>query len=139
MNADRAWKWRADAYWELISRTSWKRWSLTGLCGAALFFLYLFGLTRTGLLGPDEPRYAAIGRWQRAVVNALSGLVLAFLAARLWVVGESNLATHEVTMTLHIPHGPFALGFALLCALAAIAAFVLAAAQLQRALGRAAA
>lgn len=29
---------------------------------AALFFLYFFGLTRTGLLGPDEPRYAAIGR-----------------------------------------------------------------------------
>ena len=31
-------------------------------CLCALFFLYLFGLTRTGLLGPDEPRYAAIGR-----------------------------------------------------------------------------
>lgn len=28
----------------------------------ALFFLYFFGLTRTGLVGPDEPRYAAIGR-----------------------------------------------------------------------------
>src|SRR5579862_8096154 len=28
---------------------------------AALFFLYFFGLTQTGLLGPDEPRYAAIG------------------------------------------------------------------------------
>ena len=41
---------------------SWKKWVLTALCGAALFFLYFFGLTRTGLLGPDEPRYAAIGR-----------------------------------------------------------------------------
>ena len=40
----------------------WKRWALAFLCSAALFFLYLFGLTRTGLLGPDEPRYAAIGR-----------------------------------------------------------------------------
>jgi 4-amino-4-deoxy-L-arabinose transferase-like glycosyltransferase len=29
---------------------------------AAIFFLYFFGLTRTGLIGPDEPRYAAIGR-----------------------------------------------------------------------------
>jgi len=29
-------------------------------CGA-LCFLYFFGLARTGLLGPDEPRYAAIG------------------------------------------------------------------------------
>jgi 4-amino-4-deoxy-L-arabinose transferase-like glycosyltransferase len=27
-----------------------------------LFFLYFLGLTRTGLIGPDEPRYAAIGR-----------------------------------------------------------------------------
>jgi 4-amino-4-deoxy-L-arabinose transferase-like glycosyltransferase len=29
---------------------------------AAIYFLYFFGLTRTGLLGPDEPRYAAIGK-----------------------------------------------------------------------------
>ncbi len=28
----------------------------------ALFFLYFFGLTRTGLLSTDEPRYAAIGQ-----------------------------------------------------------------------------
>ena len=27
-----------------------------------LYFLYFFGLTNVGLLGPDEPRYAAIGR-----------------------------------------------------------------------------
>ena len=26
------------------------------------YFLYFFGLTRAGLLGPDEPRYAAISR-----------------------------------------------------------------------------
>src|SRR5215468_9824475 len=26
------------------------------------FFLYFFVLTRTGLLGPDEPRYASIAR-----------------------------------------------------------------------------
>jgi len=32
------------------------------LGAAALYFLYFFGLTRTGLLGPDEPRYAAIGK-----------------------------------------------------------------------------
>lgn len=29
---------------------------------ALLFVVYLFGLSRTGILGPDEPRYAAIGR-----------------------------------------------------------------------------
>ncbi len=28
----------------------------------ALYFLLFFGLTRVGLLGPDEPRYASIGR-----------------------------------------------------------------------------
>src|SRR6516225_6292517 len=26
------------------------------------YFLYFFGLSASGLLGPDEPRYAAIGR-----------------------------------------------------------------------------
>lgn len=29
---------------------------------AALFFLYFFGLDRAGMMGPDEPRYASIGR-----------------------------------------------------------------------------
>ncbi len=40
----------------------WKRTALVLLCGGALFFLYFFGLTRMGLLGPDEPRYAAVGK-----------------------------------------------------------------------------
>jgi 4-amino-4-deoxy-L-arabinose transferase-like glycosyltransferase len=39
-----------------------KRSALLLIGAAALYFLYFFGLTRTGLLGPDEPRYAAIGR-----------------------------------------------------------------------------
>jgi len=46
----------------LLSPIPWKRGALALFCSAALFFLYLFGLTRAGLLGPDEPRYAAIGR-----------------------------------------------------------------------------
>ena len=33
---------------------------------AGLFFLYFFGLTRIGIIGPDEPRYAAIGRTMAA-------------------------------------------------------------------------
>ena len=33
---------------------------------ALLFVVYLFGLNRTGVLGPDEPRYAAIGRQMAA-------------------------------------------------------------------------
>ena len=49
-------------YWNLPSLKSWKPWALALLAFAALCFLYFFGLTRTGLLGPDEPRYAAIGR-----------------------------------------------------------------------------
>ena len=39
-----------------------KRWTLLLFGAAALYFLYFFGLTRTGLIGPDEPRYAAVGR-----------------------------------------------------------------------------
>jgi len=46
----------------LLKQISWSRWPLALLGGSALWFLYFFGLTRTGLLGPDEPRYAAIGR-----------------------------------------------------------------------------
>src|ERR1700726_205336 len=38
------------------------RWPLWATAGAALFFLYFFGLTRMGLITPDEPRYAAIGQ-----------------------------------------------------------------------------
>lgn len=86
---------------------------------------------------PFVPR--AVATWQRAAVNLLSSVVLAFLAGRLWIVGESNLRTNEVTMTLHIPHGPFALAFALLSALAAVAAFVVALEHLRRARGRPAA
>lgn len=39
-----------------------RRWLLLALAVAAIYFLYLFGLTRTGMLSADEPRYAAIGR-----------------------------------------------------------------------------
>jgi 4-amino-4-deoxy-L-arabinose transferase len=46
----------------LLTQNPWRRWPLVVLCASALFVLYFFGLSRTGLLGPDEPRYAAIGR-----------------------------------------------------------------------------
>src|ERR1039457_5057707 len=49
-------------YWELLFETTWKRWTILLALAVALFFLYFFGLTRTGLLSADEPRYAAIGR-----------------------------------------------------------------------------
>ncbi len=46
----------------MLSDTVWKRRTILLVSAVALFFLYLFGLTRTGLIGPDEPRYAAIGQ-----------------------------------------------------------------------------
>ena len=36
-----------------------RRWLLAGV---ALYGLYLFSLTKAGMVGPDEPRYASIGR-----------------------------------------------------------------------------
>ncbi len=35
---------------------------IAAVLAIALFFLYFFGLDRSGMLGPDEPRYAATGR-----------------------------------------------------------------------------
>src|SRR5579862_3747048 len=46
----------------MISSSAARRAAFLLLVAAGLFFLYFFGLTRTGLIGPDEPRYAAIGR-----------------------------------------------------------------------------
>jgi 4-amino-4-deoxy-L-arabinose transferase-like glycosyltransferase len=41
---------------------SFRTWTIAAVSAIALFFLYFFGLARSGMLGPDEPRYAAIGR-----------------------------------------------------------------------------
>jgi TRAP-type C4-dicarboxylate transport system permease small subunit len=67
---------------------------------------------------------AALARWQRVAVSAISSTVLAFVAWRLWVLSASHLRTVEVTMTLHIPHGPFSRLFAVMSGLAAIASLV---------------
>lgn len=53
-----------------------RRVALATLAAAAFFFLYFFGLTRTGLIGPDEPRYAAIGRAMEATGD--------WITPRLW-------------------------------------------------------
>ncbi|MDH5222593.1 MAG: TRAP transporter small permease [Betaproteobacteria bacterium] len=78
----------------------------------------------------------AIGRWQRVAVNLLSTVVLAFLGWRLWILSASHLRTNEVTMTLHIPHGPFTRAFAVMALLAALACLVVAVEHLRRARGR---
>lgn len=44
----------------LQSATRWRWLALAG--GLALLVLYVYGLDRMGLYGPDEPRYASIGR-----------------------------------------------------------------------------
>jgi len=75
----------------------------------------------------------AIGRWQRVAVNLLSAVVLAFLGWRLWILSASHLRTHEVTMTLHIPHGPFTRAFAVMAVLAAVASLVVALEHMRRA------
>src|SRR5580704_11335442 len=49
-------------YTGVLSEHSRLRWLAFALSAPAVFLLYFFGLTRTGLLSADEPRYAAIGR-----------------------------------------------------------------------------
>jgi TRAP-type C4-dicarboxylate transport system permease small subunit len=65
-------------------------------------------------------------RGQRIVVGLISGAVLAVIAWQLWILSASHMHTNEVTMTLHIPHGPFTRAFAVMAALASIAAFAVA-------------
>ena len=77
-----------------------------------------------------------IARWQRVAVNLFSACVLAGLGWRLWILSASHLRTNEVTMTLHIPHGPFTRAFAVLAVLAAFACLVVAASHLRGAQGR---
>jgi TRAP-type C4-dicarboxylate transport system permease small subunit len=74
----------------------------------------------------------ALATWQRLVVSLLSSAVLSVLAWRLWVLSASHLRTVEVTMTLHIPHGPFTRAFAVMALLAALASVVVAWAHWRR-------
>jgi 4-amino-4-deoxy-L-arabinose transferase-like glycosyltransferase len=53
------------------------RWRLLAIAGGlALLILYLYGLDRMGLYGPDEPRYASIGREMAHTAD--------FITPRLW-------------------------------------------------------
>lgn len=63
-------------------------------------------------------------RPQMVIVNLISALALGGMAWRLFVHSGELSKNHEVTMTLKIPHGPFAMAFSLLAAAACIAAIV---------------
>jgi TRAP-type C4-dicarboxylate transport system permease small subunit len=60
-------------------------------------------------------------RWQLTIVTTISFIVLGYIAWRLWLLSFQLISNNEVTMTLHIPHGPFARVFAAMAALAAVA------------------
>ncbi|HJQ58191.1 MAG TPA: TRAP transporter small permease [Vineibacter sp.] len=63
-------------------------------------------------------------KWRRpqlAAVNLISAVALGVLAWRMFIQAEELWRNNEVTMTLKIPHGPFALLFAVLSAFACLA------------------
>ena len=70
------------------------------------------------------PRGAMKG--QRIFISLLSAAVLGVIAWRLWVLSVSHLETTEVTMTLHIPHGPFTRAFSIMAGLATLACLAVA-------------
>ncbi|MDX1375817.1 MAG: TRAP transporter small permease [Burkholderiales bacterium] len=70
------------------------------------------------------PRGAMTG--QRIAINLISAAVLGVITWQLWVLSESHLHTNEVTMTLHIPHGPFTRAFSVLAGLATLACLAVA-------------
>ncbi len=64
-------------------------------------------------------------RWQQVIVTAISTVALAYIAWRLWALSFEHVKNREVTMTLHIPHGPFARLFATMSALSALASLMI--------------
>jgi len=67
-------------------------------------------------------------KWRRrhlAVVNLISAVVLGILSWRMLMQALELWRNNEVTMTLKIPHGPFALLFAALSAAACLACLVI--------------
>jgi TRAP-type C4-dicarboxylate transport system permease small subunit len=112
---------------KLLSRPVYGAYELTEFLMGMLIFCALPLVTaREGHVTIDVLDHllpAWLARWQRGIVGLVSTGALAFIAWRLWVLSASHFRTHEVTMTLHIPHGPFSRLFAVMAALAAAACF----------------
>lgn len=65
-------------------------------------------------------------RAQAVVINLVCATVLALITWRVWILAYDHARNNEVSMTLYIPHYPFAHFFAAMTALAALAALALA-------------
>lgn len=88
------------------------------LAAPALFFLYFYGLTRVGMIGPDEPRYAAIGREMARsgdwVTPRLWGEVWFEKPALLyWLVAAGNVAGFGADLAPRAPVAAVSLLFLL--------------------------
>jgi TRAP-type C4-dicarboxylate transport system permease small subunit len=114
---------------KLLTRPVYGAYEITEFLMGMLIFCALPLVTaREGHVTIDVLDHLVPGRfarWQRIAVNTLSAATLAFVAWRLWALSASHMRTHEVTMTLHIPHGPFSRLFAVMSALAALACLVI--------------
>ena len=112
---------------KLLSRPVYGAYELTEFLMGTLIFCALPLVTaREGHVTIDVLDHllpAWFARWQRGIVGLVSTGALAFIAWRLWVLSAGHFRTHEVTMTLRIPHGPFSRVFAVMAALAAVACF----------------
>lgn len=91
---------------------------LTLLLLAALFFLYFAGLDDSGLLGPDEPRYAAIGRQMARssdfITPTLWGAPWYEKPALLyWLIAAGNLAGLGPELAPRLPIALIAVAFIL--------------------------
>jgi TRAP-type transport system small permease protein len=110
---------------KLFSRPVYGAYELTEFLMGTLIFCALPLVTaREGHVTIDVLDHllpAWVGRWQRGIVGLVSTGALAFIAWRLWGLSAGHSQTHEVTMTLRIPHGPFSRLFAVMAALAAAA------------------
>jgi TRAP-type transport system small permease protein len=114
---------------KLFTRPVYGAYEITEFLMGALIFCALPLVTaREGHVTIDVLDHlvpARFARGHQVLVGLIASAVLAFVAWRLWVLSESHMRTHEVTMTLHIPHGPFSRLFAVMAALAAVSCLVI--------------